>query len=135
MPKEKQKKADRKKKAGKKTAQLAIRIEKAERDAFVALCEAQDTSAAREIRRFMRDYVAAHAETPAAAASENVESAPDVEPASAPEAAPKTPSARRSKAKTESAAPAEAAASAPEAAPKAPRARRSKAKVETAAEA
>ncbi len=87
MPKEKQKKADRKKKAGKKTAQLAIRIEKAERDAFVALCEAQDTSAAREIRRFMRDYVAAHAETPAAAAT-----------------APKAPRARRSKAKVETAA-------------------------------
>lgn len=62
MPKDKQKKGDgKKKKAGKKTAQLAIRIEKAERDAFVDLCETLDTSAAREIRRFMREFVAAHA--------------------------------------------------------------------------
>ena len=128
MPKDKQKKADRKKKAGKKTAQLAIRIEKAERDAFVALCEAQDTSAAREIRRFMRDYVAAHAETPAAAASEHAEA-----PAPAPEATPKPPRARRSTARVETA---DTPAAAPEAAPKAPRARRSKAKAEeTTAEA
>ena len=63
MPKDKQKKGDgkKKKKAGRKTAQLAIRIEKAERDAFVDLCETLDTSAAREIRRFMREFVASHA--------------------------------------------------------------------------
>lgn len=125
MPKDKQKKADRKKKAGKKTAQLAIRIEKAERDAFVALCEAQDTSAAREIRRFMRDYVAAHAGTRAPAASgKPLESEA---PAPAPEAPPKPPRARGAKAKTAE------PASAPAAAPKAPRARRSTAKTETAA--
>lgn len=46
----------------KKAAQLVLRVEKAERDAFVALCERLDTTAAREIRRFMRDMVAAHAE-------------------------------------------------------------------------
>lgn len=125
MPKDKQKKADRKKKAGKKTAQLAIRIEKAERDAFVALCEAQDTSAAREIRRFMRDYVAAHAGTRAPAApGKPLESEA---PAPAPEAPPKPPRARGAKAKTAE------PASAPAAAPKAPRARRSTAKTETAA--
>lgn len=45
----------------KKSSQLVIRVEKAERDAFVALCDQLDTSAAREIRRFMRDLVAAHA--------------------------------------------------------------------------
>jgi len=61
MPKAKNRKADKKKKAGKKTSQLAIRVEKAERDAFVELCETLDTSAAREIRRFMRDFVASHA--------------------------------------------------------------------------
>ena len=60
MPKEKHKKSDRKKKAGKKGSQLAIRIEKSERDAFVELCDRLDTSAAREIRRFMREFVAAH---------------------------------------------------------------------------
>ncbi len=45
----------------KKGSQLVIRIDKVERDAFVALCDRMDTSAAREIRRFMREQVAAHA--------------------------------------------------------------------------
>lgn len=44
----------------KKASQLVIRVEKAERDAFVALCNRLDTSAAREIRRFMRERVAEH---------------------------------------------------------------------------
>lgn len=44
----------------KKSSQLVIRVEKAERDAFVTLCDRLDTSAAREIRRFMRELVAAH---------------------------------------------------------------------------
>lgn len=43
-----------------KDAQLIIRINKEERDEFVALCEAMDTSAAREIRHFVRDYVKTH---------------------------------------------------------------------------
>jgi hypothetical protein len=43
-----------------KGSQLVIRIDKAEREAFVALCERLDTSAAREIRRFMRGFVAAN---------------------------------------------------------------------------
>ncbi|MES2435155.1 MAG: hypothetical protein V4586_15190 [Pseudomonadota bacterium] len=47
-------------KAKKKASQLVIRLEKGERDAFVTLCERLDTSAAREIRRFMRELVAAH---------------------------------------------------------------------------
>lgn len=42
----------------KKGSQLVLRVDKAERDAFVSLCEALDTSAAREIRRFMRTWVA-----------------------------------------------------------------------------
>lgn len=56
------KKNDKKsaKKSGKKSSQLVIRVEKEERDAFVSLCEDLDTSAAREIRRFMRDFVARH---------------------------------------------------------------------------
>ena len=45
----------------KKAAQLVLRVEKSERDAFVALCETLDTTAAREIRRFMREMVASHA--------------------------------------------------------------------------
>ncbi|QYZ70010.1 hypothetical protein [Neotabrizicola shimadae] len=44
-----------------KGSQLVIRIDKAEREAFVTLCDALDTTAAREIRRFMRGFVAAHA--------------------------------------------------------------------------
>ena len=44
----------------KKDAQLVIRVDKGERDAFVRLCDQLDTSAAREIRRFMRERVAAH---------------------------------------------------------------------------
>jgi len=40
-----------------KDSQLVIRINKKERDTFVSLCEELDTSAAREIRRFIRDFV------------------------------------------------------------------------------
>ncbi len=58
----KQKSDDKKKK--KKTSQLVIRIDAGERDAFVKLCDTLDTSAAREIRRFMRDWVAANASDP-----------------------------------------------------------------------
>ena len=64
----------------KKSSQLVIRIEKAERDAFVALCDQLDTSAAREIRRFMRELVAAHSGDVVAEAIEgksaSVEAAP-----------------------------------------------------------
>ncbi len=45
----------------KKDGQLVIRVDKAERDAFVKLCDRLDTSAAREVRRFMRELVAKHA--------------------------------------------------------------------------
>lgn len=74
----------------KKSAQLVLRIEKAERDAFVALCELRDTTAAREIRRFMRDWVATHT-AQAAVAAAPVEEAPASEPAPelTPEALPK----------------------------------------------
>ncbi len=41
----------------KKDSQLVIRISKEERDAFVELCEVLDTSASREIRRFMKAFV------------------------------------------------------------------------------
>lgn len=51
---------DRKAKAEVKDRQLIIRVKGAERDAFVDLCEALDTSAAREIRRFMREFTLLH---------------------------------------------------------------------------
>ncbi|MEM7179026.1 MAG: hypothetical protein AAGD47_08505 [Pseudomonadota bacterium] len=49
------------KKASKKSSQLVIRLEKDEREAFVKLCEEMDTTAAREIRQFMRKFVSKHA--------------------------------------------------------------------------
>ena len=50
---EKQKKT----KKSKKDSQLVIRISSAERDQFVDLCDELDTSAAREIRGFIRDFL------------------------------------------------------------------------------
>jgi len=47
-------------KAKKKDSQLILRLDKADRDAFVALCKKMDTSAAREIRGFIRSYVKKH---------------------------------------------------------------------------
>ena len=51
--KEKQKKL-------RKDSQLVIRVDAGERDAFVSLCESLDTSASREIRRFMKRFLADH---------------------------------------------------------------------------
>ena len=51
-------KLSNKKKKKKKDAQLVIRVDRKARDAFVELCEELDTSAAREIRRFMKRFVA-----------------------------------------------------------------------------
>ena len=48
------------KKNGKKDSQLIIRINGEERDHFVALCDTLDTSAAREIRRFIREFLTLH---------------------------------------------------------------------------
>jgi len=48
------------KKVGKKNSQLILRLNKDERDAFVTLCKVKDTSAAREIRAFIRSYVKKH---------------------------------------------------------------------------
>lgn len=50
-------KSDKDKGKKKRDSQLVIRIHKEERDAFVELCEAMDTSASREIRAFMRQFV------------------------------------------------------------------------------
>ena len=46
-----------KKKSGKKNSQLILRMDKEERDEFVQLCKDMDTSAAREIRAFIRAFV------------------------------------------------------------------------------
>jgi hypothetical protein len=53
-------------KAGKnrKDSQLIIRISQEDRDAFVELCDSLDTKAAREIRRFIRDFLDAHEQKP-----------------------------------------------------------------------
>jgi len=52
--------ADGRKKKDRKDSQLIIRINKADRDAFLDLCEALDTSAAREIRRFIHEFTLSH---------------------------------------------------------------------------
>lgn len=52
---------NKKKKSHKKDSQLLLRIGREERDEFVALCEELDTSAAREIRRFIKKFIAEHA--------------------------------------------------------------------------
>ncbi len=45
-----------------KNSQLVLRLDREERDAFVKLCKELDTSAAREIRRFIRGFMKEHAE-------------------------------------------------------------------------
>jgi hypothetical protein len=71
---QKRRKAMTKKKSNdkgkKKSSQLVIRVDKAERDAFVGLCSKLDTSAAREIRRFMRERVASENDKPEEAVEE-----------------------------------------------------------------
>lgn len=46
-----------KNKPGKKNSQLIVRINDEERLRFITLCEEMDTSAAREVRRFIRDFI------------------------------------------------------------------------------
>jgi hypothetical protein len=50
--------SNKKKLSNKKDSQLLLRIGKEERDEFIALCEDLDTSAAREIRRFIKQFTA-----------------------------------------------------------------------------
>ncbi len=47
----------------KKNSQLVLRLDKDERDAFVELCKELDTSAAREIRRFIRGFMKDNADS------------------------------------------------------------------------
>lgn len=48
---------DKQKKKSKKDSQLIIRIGKKDRDDFVEMCDDLDTSAAREIRGFIRAFL------------------------------------------------------------------------------
>ncbi len=50
------------KKSYKKNSQLVLRLDKEERDAFVERCKELDTSAAREIRGFIRRFLKDHPE-------------------------------------------------------------------------
>ncbi|CAM3565063.1 hypothetical protein VA7868_00014 [Vibrio aerogenes CECT 7868] len=50
----------RKKASNKKDSQLVLRINRHERDLFVELCEELDTSAAREIRKFIKHFIDQH---------------------------------------------------------------------------
>ncbi len=54
--------SENKHKKKKKNSQMIIRINDEERAQFIALCEDLDTSAAREVRRFIREYIAKHGE-------------------------------------------------------------------------
>lgn len=49
-----------KKKKIRKDSQLLIRINGEERDAFVQRCEELNTSAAKEIRRFIKQFMDSH---------------------------------------------------------------------------
>ena len=44
----------------KKNSQLIIRLNKEEKDAFIELCDDLDTSAAREVRHFIRKFLKQH---------------------------------------------------------------------------
>jgi hypothetical protein len=48
------------KKKNRNDSQLVLRLPKAEREAFVGLCDELDTSAAREIRKFIRKFLKKH---------------------------------------------------------------------------
>lgn len=52
--------ATKKNKANAKDSQLIIRINSELKDNFISLCDDMDTSAAREIRRFIKRFVAEH---------------------------------------------------------------------------
>lgn len=47
-----------------KNSQLVIRINEEERNRFISLCDELDTSAARELRRFIRSFIVEHAQEP-----------------------------------------------------------------------
>ena len=49
--------AKKKKKKEKKDAQLVLRLDRGLRDEFVEACQDLDTTAAREIRRFIKQFL------------------------------------------------------------------------------
>ncbi|WP_199877908.1 hypothetical protein [Salinivibrio sp. MA427] len=49
-----------KKEKVKKDSQLLIRINREQRDAFLQTCDDLDTSAAREVRRFIKQFLKDH---------------------------------------------------------------------------
>lgn len=53
--------ADKKKKTNKKDAQLLLRLEKDLRDQFVDACQDLDTTAAREVRKFIKQFIRKYA--------------------------------------------------------------------------
>tara|TARA_R110002073_G_scaffold72653_2_gene177988 strand:- start:934 stop:1119 length:186 start_codon:yes stop_codon:yes gene_type:complete len=53
-------KSKRKRKVKKKDSQLVVRINRDERDAFIDICDELDTSAAREVRGFIREFLQKH---------------------------------------------------------------------------
>lgn len=55
-------KKDETKKKKNKDSQLVLRLDKEDRDAFIALCKDMDTSAAREIRGFIRHFLKEYGE-------------------------------------------------------------------------
>lgn len=54
--------SEKNKKKKKKNSQMIIRINDEERAQFITLCEELDTSAAREVRHFIREFIAKHGE-------------------------------------------------------------------------
>jgi hypothetical protein len=52
--------SDKKVKSNTKDSQMIIRINSELKDSFIALCDDLDTSAAREIRHFIKRYMAEH---------------------------------------------------------------------------
>ncbi len=55
-------KDDKKKKPKGKDAQLVLRLDREERDAFVDMCKALDSSASREVRLFIRRFLKENAD-------------------------------------------------------------------------
>ncbi|MEM8773907.1 MAG: hypothetical protein AAGF53_02675 [Pseudomonadota bacterium] len=49
-----------KRKRAEKNSQLVLRVNKEERNQFVELCHDMDTTAAREIRGFIRKFIKKH---------------------------------------------------------------------------
>ena len=49
--------SNKNKKKNKKDAQLVLRLDRDMRDQFIEVCQELDTSAAREVRRFVKRYI------------------------------------------------------------------------------